>query len=276
MDTTFYEEHYSQRPTRDVNHLKRNMTLDLSGSPKRPKLLTPVTAPPVLSSPDLNLLKLASPELEKLIIDPSSLVSTPTPTQILFPRHVTEEQESYARGFVDALNELHHSGDSSQGNSSQTERANSNESCSSTGSVKTSCAPTYTSLDTHYPPISTATSLGYVMSPPDPSLVKDEPQTVPNINSPPSVAPIDMEDQERIKLERKRQRNRLAASKCRRRKLERIARLEEKVKDLKAENSELTGVVNKLKEQVYHLKEQVMDHVQSGCQIMQIMQTHIS
>jgi transcription factor AP-1 len=96
--------------------------------------------------------------------------------------------------------------------------------------------------------------------------IKDEPQTVPS-HSPP-MSPINMESQERIKLERKRQRNRVAASKCRRRKLERISRLEDKVKNLKGENSELSTVLNRLKEHVCQLKEQVMEHVNSGCQIL--------
>merc|ERR1711860_410096 len=69
-----------------------------------------------------------------------------------------------------------------------------------------------------------------------------------------NIGPIDMVSQEKIKLERKRQRNRLAASKCRKRKLERIGQLELKVKDLKGENSELANVVKKLKESVYTLK----------------------
>merc|ERR1719159_1365274 len=59
--------------------------------------------------------------------------------------------------------------------------------------------------------------------------------------------PINMASQEKIKLERKRQRNRLAASKCRKRKLERISHLELKVRDLKGENAELANVVKKLK-----------------------------
>merc|ERR1712203_99434 len=59
------------------------------------------------------------------------------------------------------------------------------------------------------------------------------------------ITPINMESQEKIKLERKRMRNRLAASKCRKRKLERISQLELKVKDLKGENSELYNVVKK-------------------------------
>uniref|UniRef100_A0A8D0ED80 Transcription factor JunD n=1 Tax=Salvator merianae TaxID=96440 RepID=A0A8D0ED80_SALMN len=42
---------------------------------------------------------------------------------------------------------------------------------------------------------------------------------------------------------RKRLRNRIAASKCRRRKLERISRLEEKVKALKSQNTELASTL---------------------------------
>lgn len=90
--------------------------------------------------------------------------------------------------------------------------------------------------------------------------IKDEPQTVPN--SPP-LSPIDMETQEKIKLERKRQRNRVAASKCRKRKLERISKLEDKVKDLKGENLELGSVVKQLKEHVFTLKQQVLDHTRT-------------
>lgn len=85
-------------------------------------------------------------------------------------------------------------------------------------------------------------------------------------NSPPH-SPIDMEDQERIKLERKRQRNRVAASKCRKRKLERISKLEDKVKNLKTENTDLGGVVKQLKEHVFQLKQQVIDHMHTGCNL---------
>ncbi|XP_063770680.1 transcription factor Jun-like [Pseudophryne corroboree] len=108
----------------------------------------------------------------------------------------------------------------------------------------------------------------------------DEPQTVPDVSqsgapaggggdvsTPPSLSPIDLETQERIKAERKRLRNRIAASKCRKRKLERIARLEEKVKVLKSQNSDLASTASLLREQVSQLKHKVMSHVTSGCQI---------
>lgn len=97
-----------------------------------------------------------------------------------------------------------------------------------------------------------------------PTTIKEEPQTVPN--SPP-MSPIDMETQEKIKLERKRQRNRVAASKCRKRKLERISKLEDKVKLLKSDNTELGSIIKTLKEHVCQLKQQVIDHISKGCNI---------
>lgn len=261
MEQTFYEDPsvYGTINGREnsMGQLKRNLTLDLNGcqrqgpQAKRPRLgplpqttLNNVT--PILPSPDLGMLKLNTPELEKLFMaQHDGLVSNlTTPTQILFPKTVpTEAQELFTRGFVEALNELHHS-DSSQ----------------EPGSIH---GATYTTLE----PPGSVQSTESTLSNPALIHVKDEPQTV---SSTPPMSPIDMENQEKIKLERKRQRNRVAASKCRRRKLERISRLEDKVKLLKGENNELSGVVHKLKEHVCRLKEQVMDHVQSGCHIMSV------
>lgn len=253
METTLYEEQLYHR--NDMNQMKRSLTLDLNprNQAKKMKFNPAVTAAPVLSSPDLNMLKLGSPEIEKFIIQNGLVTQTPTPTQILFPKTVTEEQEQYARGFVEALSVLHNS-DSSQGGLVQMDLP---VTTSSGGCV------TYTNLDnTSQFNIPTGFTLENEV------IIKDEPQTVPSLECTPPMSPIDMETQERIKLERKRQRNRVAASKCRRRKLERISRLEDKVKQLKGENTELASVVNKLKEHVCHLKEQVMEHMEAGCQIV--------
>ncbi|KAG8034798.1 hypothetical protein G9C98_007874 [Cotesia typhae] len=252
MEPTFYEEPiYATGNRGNVGQLKRNLTLDLNGQRqqqqcKRPRFgqLPSVlnNCPSVLSSPDLHMLKLGSPELEKLIIAQQEGLTVMSPqSNPMFPRIVTEAQELYARGFEDALNELHHS-DSSQ----------------EPGSIH---GATYTTLE---PPSSVQSTESLSQSL---MMIKDEPQTVPSVSSSPPMSPIDMENQEKIKLERKRQRNRVAASKCRRRKLERISRLEDKVKLLKGENTELSTVVHKLKEHVCRLKEQVMDHVHSGCHI---------
>ena len=59
------------------------------------------------------MLKLSSPELAKFLTSNNSLPSggtLPTPTagsgSYLFPKNVTEEQELYAKGFEEALNNL--------------------------------------------------------------------------------------------------------------------------------------------------------------------------
>ncbi|KAI4503021.1 hypothetical protein M0802_002065 [Mischocyttarus mexicanus] len=277
MDQIFNEDpNVSYRGGNRENNVglrKHHLTLDLNSTRQELRVKTPrlgggplpttlnnVVAP-ILSSPDLNMLKLASPELERLIIEQQQdangasstegvVASLPTPTaQILFPKTVTEAQELYARGFVDALNELHHS-DSSQ------------EPASFYGATYTTLEPpgSVQSVGTE-----SSTSQGLMQ-------IKDEPQTVPSISNSPPMSPIDMDNQERIKLERKRQRNRVAASKCRKRKLERISRLEDKVRVLKAENCELSTAVHKLKEHIFRLKEQVVDHVQSGCQIVTVLE----
>ena len=90
------------------------------------------------------------------------------------------------------------------------------------------------------------------------------------------MSPINLESQEKIKLERKRMRNRLAASKCRKRKLERISQLDVKVNDLKGENVELGNVVKRLKDAVCNLKQEVLEHVKNGCQISLIEETNFS
>lgn len=99
---------------------------------------------------------------------------------------------------------------------------------------------------------------------------QEEPQTVPEVgplSESPPLSPLE-DGGQHIKAEKKRQRNRIAASNCRRRKLERIARLEDKVKTLKSENFELTSTASVLREQVVHLKHKVMNHVNNGCQVV--------
>uniref|UniRef100_A0A646QDH5 TF-AP1 n=1 Tax=Hemiscolopendra marginata TaxID=943146 RepID=A0A646QDH5_9MYRI len=266
METTFYDDQtFSSKES--IKNLKKKLTLDFNTA--RPQKKEKVST--LLSSPDLNMLKLASPELEKLIIQQNGVVTTtPTPTQFIFPKNVTEEQEMYARGFVDALAELHNSNSSlsdivvtsATGTSTSSYSALPANSATSTLPIPSTAPVTISSIFTTsaFPPSSTAAII--------PIQIKEEPQTVPNLGATPPLSPIDMETQEKIKLERKRQRNRIAASKCRKRKLERIARLEDKVKVLKGENGELGNVVSKLREQVCQLKQQVMDHMNNGCQIM--------
>ena len=209
----------------------RNFTLDLNSSAsvtrssKRTRMVHPTAAgAPVLTTPDVQMLKLSSPELAKFLN--AQNIATPTP----FPKTVTEEQELYAKGFEDALKKVR-----------KTETV----------------AP-----HSHIIP----QSVQGMVTIKEEELEEDEQPE--NLSSTAPVSPIDMEVQESAKLERKRARNRLAASKCRKRKLERIAHLDDRVNVLKEENADLAAVVKRLKAAVCDLKQEVMEHVNNGCQIM--------
>lgn len=312
METTFYDDSlnaFSQLDSAGYGYnnpkaLKHNMTLNLSdptGTSLKPHLRA--KASDILTSPDVGLLKLASPELERLIIQSSNglITTTPTPTQFICPKNVTDEQEGFAEGFVRALAELHHqhmpaptSVTSAQAtvNTALPPVSSVAGASYNNNSAMRSDSPVYEDLNTFNPAISTVSAPNYTTSAPTMSFpaappqlpiygqsstgqlprltaLKEEPQTVPEMpGETPPLSPIDMESQERIKAERKRMRNRIAASKCRKRKLERISRLEDKVKTLKSQNSELASTANMLREQVAQLKQKVMNHVNSGCQLM--------
>lgn len=75
------------------------------------------------------------------------------------------------------------------------------------------------------------------------------------------------EDQEQKKLDRKRARNRMAASKCRQRKIEKINELENQVRICKNEKLLLQNQIQSLKQEVNNLKETINRHRSSGCSI---------
>nr|XP_020456638.1 transcription factor AP-1-like [Monopterus albus] len=245
----------------------------------------------VASSADMNLLKLASPDLEHLIIQSNQGLVTTSPVSnstnpFIYRSQATNEQEGFADGFVKALADLHKQNQLVGGGPMSPPS-------SSTVSLQTSYQrnlmssgdmPIYTNLSSYNPgqmqysggqlAYGGGSGHGSGGAPHSHTRVLDTPQTVPEVPhppgdpmSPPSLSPIDLETQERIKAERKKLRNRIAASKCRKRKLERISRLEEKVKVLKSQNSDLASTAAMLREQVAQLKQKVMSHVTNGCQI---------
>lgn len=119
MEAAFYEDGRSYvQPSTNKEEVRKRLTLDLN-SPrlKRPRFDV------LLSSPDLNMLKLPSPELEKLIMQQNGLLSaTPTPNGFVYPlptpnagntnsasgnssnsRQVTRDPDPYGREFDVAL-----------------------------------------------------------------------------------------------------------------------------------------------------------------------------
>ncbi|XP_077955372.1 transcription factor Jun [Gasterosteus aculeatus] len=323
MEATFYDEAVNGSGSQhdgptvygfNPKTLKQTMTLNLN-DPKHFKPQLSAKALDILTSPDVGLLKLASPELERLIIQSCTGLTTPTPTQFVCPKNITDEQEGFAEGFVRALAELHYhqqppsAASASSSSSSAAAHGDaqtgasggmgSGPAASESDGIPFSCTartdpPAYTNLGAFGRAAGSACApagernppMGYASGPQPPHsnmdhlaaaaaqhsrlhALKEEPQTVPEMSGDtPPLSPINMEKQERIKAERKRMRNRVAASKCRKRKLERISRLEDRVKNLKCQNTELVSSANVLRDELALLKQKVMDHVNSGCQLI--------
>ena len=321
MEASLYDEDImpTTSNSQSVAYDKGNLKLDFSSANTRRQ--TSLVDGSLLTSPDLNLLTLGSPELEKLIMSYGGILTTPTPTQLFKgTQAVTEQQELYARGFMEALQKLHDQQDpnaqsavvnalssnaaaqnalnlsfasaaavaASGINSATSTVASSTPSMLATGTstISTQALPlmsfsgaTQVFPDFQRPAISTST-YGQPLSvqiPPqaqqprlDNVKLENESQVVPGT---PPLPPIDLALQETVKNERKKQRNRVAASKCRKRKLEKEADLEVKVSELKDINTKLHSEVNDLRKQVCQLKLQVMDHVQGGCEIMLLNQS---
>ncbi|KAJ0012120.1 hypothetical protein NQD34_013095 [Periophthalmus magnuspinnatus] len=208
---------------------------------------------PGSDSTELGLMKLATPDIERLLLQSNAAFLCPKPA---------EAEQEFAEGFVKALEDLHKQNQLESVHADRLELMHAD-------------LPVYTTLNGYGHALSYPTDTAQFPQPsvnPQPALrLKDEPQTVPDAQSfgdSPPLSPIDMDNQERIKAERKKLRNRIAASKCRKRKLERISRLEDKVKTLKTQNTELASTASVLREQVAQLKQKVMSHVSSGCQLL--------
>ncbi|XP_051988948.1 transcription factor JunB [Xyrauchen texanus] len=297
MEQPFYHDDsfllgygHSDATLHDYKLQKHGMHLDLSEPYRNLKSDLYQTGPA-----DVGSLKLASPDLERLIIQNSNgILTTPTPGQYLYSRGITDEQEGFADGFVKALDDLHKMNQMPPPNVSI--GAGGVTTCSTTASVFGSSLqsepPIYTTLNAYCPaPCHPSATINYLppqiqqnqhpenthafqlsgVHPQRFVTLKEEPQTVPDMHSSdgsPPMSPIDMDNQERIKAERKRLRNRLAATKCRQRKLERISRLEDKVKVLKSDNAGLSNTASVLREQVAQLKQKALRHMNSGCQLM--------
>lgn len=69
------------------------------------------------------------------------------------------------------------------------------------------------------------------------------------------------------KLSKKRERNRLAAARCRERKLSKISELQDRVKELQTENDYLTDVAHGLRDNLKKQRHELAAHVKAGCKI---------
>jgi len=263
-----------------------NLTLDLNAAPgvKRSR----GAGGSILASPDVNKLKLTSPQIQQLIVQGHSgatpTVAAATAAGYVFPPNNTQaQQELLVKQFADASSAMKKptavavpaaavitraakqmSGGGvllpstiadtvSATGSSETARPPSNASSSDSDQLEIKQEPEDEEQETASPTSSGKGRKG-----------KGRSRGGPGGSA---FAPIDMDSQEMIKLERKRSRNRVAATKCRKKKLEKISKLEERVQACKNENTDLAAILKQLKENVCNLKQEIMAHVSHGCKI---------
>jgi len=89
--------------------------------------------------------------------------------------------------------------------------------------------------------------------------------SIARVNSALPTVPVDMSRQEAEKVERKRQRNRVAATKCRKRKIERITILEQEVKELNENLQAKLKEKRELEIEVEEIRNRIKIHIKQGC-----------
>uniref|UniRef100_A0A914XK81 BZIP domain-containing protein n=1 Tax=Plectus sambesii TaxID=2011161 RepID=A0A914XK81_9BILA len=120
---------------------------------------------------------------------------------------------------------------------------------------------------------SVVTSRSTAMPPPSRSTCRQDDHLVPNVTMPPPTSAyqmpnqFDMDSQDRLKLERKRARNRTAATKCRQRKMEKISYLETEVNDEKDRGAELKAEAETLRKEIAALQQALQTHRSRGCDV---------
>lgn len=93
--------------------------------------------------------------------------------------------------------------------------------------------------------------------------IKEELQHVPS-----ATKKLSGEEGDFVRKEKKRERNRQAAQKCRTRKLTRIAELQKRVDELQGKNKGLSNIAECLKSDIINLERKLHEHHSQGCALM--------
>lgn len=256
----------------------------------------------LLSTPECGgLLKLTTAELERFILQPNAPLLASPATPLLFLKPTSEEQEAYARGFMDAMIEIRRKQLNSSfgglvcldgtGGAAVTPSfmaltpvspfAPLTADAVATGCLFPHLMPVNLANTSSRTALASPTSSQRAQSPeahhptdPPKAPVKEssgaglrsdsQAEQIALSNTPPQ-SPIDMSAQECVKLERKREKNRRAAQKCRTRKLERIARLEHRTQELRQQNARLVQEADEVQEKLLSLRSQIAVHFHNGC-----------
>ena len=245
--------------------------------------LTPKGNPGTLNSPDFSLFNLISPEFEKIL---ASVQNPKSPISVKSNSNTVKQQhEAYVQGFAEALQQIHDRQqpvDNFQKQNGIPVASGANDGWAENEetrpeSFQRQVAFKEGSYEARNPTFSTITAyenreLNSQAATYNNAIgeAEFEESIKPQGGNVLPLPPIDLELQEIVKRERKKQKNRVAASKCRKKKLEREAQLEVRVQQLKDKNIELNAVANALRQQVSELKQRVLEHVAYGCQLPSI------
>lgn len=300
QDHSLYDDHNRFDKSAPVSG--DSMFLSLKDEAKRQALLTtPDVSVFALSTPEVQKMLTSSPA----ITTSNSMIRTPTPSAMPMMRHpgpVTMEQEMYAAGFLERLEALHAYDGRPKETTTQSYTTGSNPSLEAVAPTYVTATfvdrlPNFATQTIPEPTASYSvdssseyyTTSGYGMpyrheaavmpgtgytvlagshagnSVVYPGGVMNTPQKSSMLHEIASVP--DMKTQEQMKTERKKARNRIAASKCRLRRLQRESDLQTKVKQLKDHNKELNDEVCSLKEQITNLKSALVQHMKTGCKV---------
>ena len=187
---------------------------------------------------------------------------------------ITSEQESYAKGFDEALQNIHLK-EQFQLSEPVPNTCNLPVNCFNQQYIHPHPPANYEPTDPIYPDknsISRSKSLGYYGPYGEDLKPFSDPLSLyPTYDGLTTISPFhfvtDMEEQEHLKRERKRVRNRLAASKCRKKRLEREAKLEEDVKTKEDKFVDLKTRKVTLEKEVLELKHTLQSHHLDGCNV---------
>jgi len=250
--------------------IKRPITLNVNSTQSAKK--TKISH--LLTSPDVQMLKLTTPELEQFL-NQNPTLATPTPSGYICTKSVTKQQAAYTKDFQEALDNLKQTKPAPAGKVRTTNTLKEDEQDYHLLQLPTSLPHTtitYNHTITQHREGQAMDTEQFVVGVGEGTLGKQEEEEQDLSDGEDSYGytnnnNINTNTSDLTKLERKRYRNRVAASKCRQRKLDTISQLEEKVAQLKDGNDDLETVVKKMKASVAMLKEEIMEHVDRGCQI---------
>lgn len=264
--------------------IKKPTSLDLSNGRRTARRPHPSQ---LLESPDLKRIGLTSPELEKFIIQMASplpklnnilpfsgLTPCDTPSQEVVKCQLKDDQQASCDSNKLRIHLELTKDTVTQLTSNDHQPAKLGSSLGNANSYNVSVITsndTNSAINTQVKAITPSSPIIKVKSESKSSNCSTPAVAISSVNSSSSgrsskeSSRREARDDESSKLEKKRERNRQAAAKCRFKKIQRIQELEGLKNQLTKEREELTEKIKAEENQIARLREYLMDHIKTDC-----------